>query len=102
MRITRRRIWLGMVALAISLTLLTTVCQTSPKIEFVHEVPAIVFPTFPPPDCVTFDEANGLVSMPLWYWLMIAEYKIDIDALEVYLDRLRELSREKLGVLNGN
>ena len=102
MRIIKRRIWPGMVALAISLTLLTIACQTSQKIEFVHEVPAIVFPTFPPPDCVTFDEETELVSMPLWYWLLIANYKIDMDAIEEYLDRLRELNREKLGVLNGN
>jgi hypothetical protein len=27
--------------------------------------------------------------MPLWYWQKIAEYKIDVDAAEEYLDRLR-------------
>jgi hypothetical protein len=27
--------------------------------------------------------------MPLWYWQKIAEYKIDVDAVEEYLDKLR-------------
>jgi hypothetical protein len=27
--------------------------------------------------------------MPLWYWQKIAEYKIDVDAVERYIKRLR-------------
>jgi hypothetical protein len=27
--------------------------------------------------------------MPLWYWRDIAEYKIDVDAVEEYIDKLR-------------
>jgi hypothetical protein len=33
--------------------------------------------------------------MPLWYWQKIAEYKIDVDAIETYINQLRELDREK-------
>jgi hypothetical protein len=38
---------------------------------------------------VEYDEATDTVSMPLWYWQDIAEYKIDVDAIEEYLERLR-------------
>jgi hypothetical protein len=38
---------------------------------------------------VEYDEETDTVSMPLWYWRLIAEYKIDVDAAEEYLDRLR-------------
>jgi hypothetical protein len=27
--------------------------------------------------------------MPLWYWQKIAEYKIDVDAIETYIKLLR-------------
>jgi hypothetical protein len=56
----------------------------------VREIPAVIFPAFPPPDCVTYDEATDIVSMPLWYWQKIAEYKIDVDAVNEYIQRLRE------------
>lgn len=65
-------------------------CQTSPRIEFVHEVPDVVFPTFPPPDSVSLDAESETVFMPLWYWQAIAEYKIDVDAIETYFDQLRQ------------
>jgi len=71
----------------IILTLLTTACAT--RTEYIRDVPAVVFPTFPPPDCVVYDEGTDTVSMPLWYWRKIAEYKIDVDAVAEYLDRLR-------------
>ena len=82
--------------------LLTTACQTSQKIKYVYEVPDVTFPTFPPPDCVTFDEDTGLVSLPLWYWLLIANYKIDVDAIEQYIESLRKLQRDKLGISGGS
>jgi hypothetical protein len=55
----------------------------------VREIPAVDFPVFPPPDCVEYDEATDTVSMPLWYWQDIAEYKIDVDAACDYLTLLR-------------
>jgi hypothetical protein len=64
-----------------------TACAT--KIEYVREIPAVTFPAFPPPDCVEYDEATGTVTMPLWYWQKIAEYKIDVDAARDYLKKLR-------------
>jgi hypothetical protein len=57
------------------------------------------FPVFPPPDYVTYDEATDTVSMPLWYWQQVAEYKIDVDAARDYLTLLRgqaEVERIKL------
>jgi hypothetical protein len=66
-----------------------TACASVPRIEYVHDVPIVTFPVFPPPDCVEYDEETDMVFMPLWYWQDIAEYKIDVDAAEEYLDRLR-------------
>jgi hypothetical protein len=63
----------------------------------VREIPAVDFPVFPPPDCVTYDEATDTVSMPLWYWQKIAEYKIDVDAARDYLKRLREAAQKDGG-----
>jgi hypothetical protein len=63
----------------------------------VREIPAIDFPVFPPPDCVKYDEATDTVSMPLWYWQKIAEYKIDVDAARDYLKRLRETAQNNDG-----
>jgi hypothetical protein len=72
----------------IVLTLSMIACATT-RVEYVRETPAVVFPVFPPPDCVTYDEATDTVSMPLWYWQKIAEYKIDVDAIQEYLSILR-------------
>jgi hypothetical protein len=66
-----------------------TACATQTKVEYVREIPAVVFPVFPPPDCVVFDDDTETVSMPLWYWQEIAEYKIDVDAARDYLTLLR-------------
>ena len=77
------------------LTLSITACGTTPRVEYIHEIPDVVFPVFPPPDCVTYDDDSDLVSMPLWYWQKIAEYKIDVDAIENYFNQLRQLQNEK-------
>jgi hypothetical protein len=97
MRQIKKRNWPVMLTLVISLTLSMTACQTSPKIEYVHDIPDVTFPVFPPPDCVTFDEETGLVSMPLWYWLLVANYKIDVDAARDYLEKLRKVQNEHSG-----
>jgi hypothetical protein len=73
------------------LTLSITACETTPGVEYIHEIPDVVFPVFPPPDSVTYDEETDIVSMPLWYWQKIAEYKIDVDAIEEYINRLRTI-----------
>ena len=90
---SKRQLCPGIAILAISLMLLIPACATTPKIEVVHEIPDLTFPVFPPPDPVTFDQETGLVSMPLWYWKDIAEYKIDVDAIEEYISRVRELQK---------
>jgi hypothetical protein len=66
-----------------------TACATRVKTEYAREIPGVAFPVFPPPDCVEYDEETGTVSMPLWYWQAIAEYKIDVDAARDYLTVLR-------------
>jgi hypothetical protein len=65
-------------------------CQTVKTIEYIHEIPNIDFPIFPVPDFVTFDDVTETVSMPLDYWQKMAEYKIDIDAIQKYLNKLRK------------
>ena len=65
-------------------------CVSSPKTVVVHDVPDVEFPTFPDPEPVTLDGEN--VTMPLWYFTKIAEYKADVDKIEAYLDELRKLN----------
>lgn len=70
---------------------LITACVTKNKTEYIYTVPDVDFPLFPDPEPVVLDEATETVSMPLWYWQRIAEYKIDVDALEDYLYGLRRV-----------
>jgi hypothetical protein len=75
-------------------------CATA-KTEYITEVPSVDFPVFPPPDCVEYDEATDMVSMPLWYWQKIAEYKIDVDGADSYLRLLRQRALiDKTGGMN--
>ena len=81
----------------ISLTLLSISCQTSPKVE--PYTLDIEFPVFPDPtDRASMFEAGiqfkpagseyiyeskvPVVIMPLDYWLLITEYKIEVDTAE--------------------
>jgi hypothetical protein len=69
-------------------------CASPPKVQYVYirETPDATFPVFPPPDCVAYEDATDTVSMPLWYWQKIAEYKISVDAVRDYLGGLRALA----------
>ena len=43
----------------------------------------LVFPVFPEPaGQATYDDETGIVSMPLDYWLQIAEYAIEVDEVK--------------------
>jgi len=86
----KKLVCLAAIAAVIVLTISMTACKTTPRVEYIHEIPDVIFPVFPPPDCVTYDDETDLVSMPLWYWQKIAEYKIDVDAIRDYLNQLRE------------
>jgi hypothetical protein len=73
-----------------------TACASEPQVFYVHETPDTpVFPVFPPPDVVTYDDESDTVSMPLWYWQDIAEYKISVDAIHNYLTALQERERKE-------
>jgi hypothetical protein len=74
---------------------LITSCKTIPQIEYIHEIPDVIFPVFPSVDSATYDDETGIVSMPLELWLDIAEYKIDVDAIEEYLSGLRNIKDGK-------
>lgn len=84
----------ALLAVIVSITSITA-CATAPRIEYIRDVPAVTFPVFPPPDCVEYEDATDTVMMPLWYWQKIAEYKIDVDAIEEYLDRLRPAAAQQ-------
>ena len=77
----------------ISLMLSITACATSPKIEYVYEMYDVAFPLFPDPEPVTFDDTTETVRMPLWYWQKIAEYKIEVDAIQSYFEKIRQLQK---------
>ena len=53
----------------------------------------IVFPLFPDPKPVAFDDTTETVNMPLWYWQKIAEYKIEVDAIQSYFEKIRQLQK---------
>ena len=78
----------------ISLMLLMMSCVTKTRIEYVYENYDIVFPQFPDPEPVAFDDTTETVSMPLWYWQKIAEYKIEVDAIQSYFEKLLELQNK--------
>jgi len=72
--------------------LLATSC-VSTKTVVVHEIPDVTFPVFPDPEPVALD--GETVTMPLWYFLKIAEYKADVDKIELYFEKLRELNEKE-------
>jgi hypothetical protein len=50
---------------------------------------------------VEYDEVTDTVSMPLWYWQKIAEYKLDLDAARDYLTLLRcQADVERMRILS--
>ena len=83
--------------LLIGSMLLITSCVTETKVvtKVVHDLPDAEFPVFPDPEPVTLDEATETVSMPLWYYTKIAEYKADVDKIEVLFENLRELNEKE-------
>jgi hypothetical protein len=92
MRDKKKRNYLAAILAGIVLMLSIIACETTPRVEYIHEIPDVLFPVFPLPDSVTYDEATDTVSMPLWYWQKIAEYKIDVDAIEAYINGLRGIN----------
>ncbi len=91
----KRLNYLAAILAVIVLTQSITACGTTPKVEYIHDIPDVTFPVFPPPDCVIYDDETDSVSMPLWYWQKIAEYKIDVDAIEKYMNQLRNIEAGK-------
>ena len=72
--------------------LLMTSCVSTSKTVVIHDVPDVTFPTFPDPDPVSVDMTTGVVSMPLWFYEKIGEYKVNVDKIEAYMDELRKLN----------
>ncbi len=78
------------------LILLMTACVTKTKIEYVYDSPDVEFPLFPNPEPVVLNEEAGTVEMPLWYWEKIAEYKLEVDAIEVFLKKTKAMQERVL------
>ena len=93
MEIRKKQRYPVLAVAVISLMLSITACATSPKIEYVYEAYDVAFPLFPDPEPVIFDDATETVSMPLWYWQKIAEYKIEVDAIQSYFEKIRQLQK---------
>jgi hypothetical protein len=68
-----------MVLMLGALMLLSVSCRTSPAPEIEPIKIPLDWPAFPPPNEVVM--AEGMVSMPLDYWLQITEYVVDIERL---------------------
>ena len=75
----------------ISSMLLLTSCASA-KTVVIHDVPDVEFPVFPDPAPCVLD--GDTVSMPLWYFTAIAEYKADVDKIKEYFEKLRELNEK--------
>ena len=93
MEIRKKQRYPVLAAAVISLMLSITACATSPKIEYVYETYDVAFPLFPDPEPVVFDDTTETVSMPLWYWQKIAEYKIEVDAIQSYFEKIQRLQK---------
>ena len=91
----KRKVACIVTIILIGLITSTTACETT-RIEYVREIPEVTFPVFPPPDFVAYDPDTDMVIMPLFYWQQVAEYKIDIDAIQHYLDVLREVEKARI------
>lgn len=78
--------------LLISLMLLLTSCESNPKIETIREFPDVVFPFFPDPTGAVFNETQETVTVDLDWWLRLAEYKADVDAIQAYIIRMEVAS----------
>lgn len=75
-------------------------CASKPKEEEVFIYPKIYFPEFPDPEKyvkpldyngqLVEDEETDIyfVQMPFWYWLLIVDYKVDVDKAERFYNYL--------------
>jgi hypothetical protein len=71
----------------ISLTLLLTSCPSVPPVKPVEV--DITFPVFPDPAGIVRLNESCQVVMPLSYWLLIVEYKIEVDTAETLYRALK-------------
>ncbi len=65
------------VLILISLTLLLASCQSSP-VE-VEPIPIEIEWPYPPDPVGQVQMRDGIIYMPLEYWLQLAEYVVDVE-----------------------
>lgn len=72
----------------INLMLLLLSCETT-RVEYIRDVPEVSFPIFPEVYNEIYDFRMRTVTVPLDWYAAISVYKVDVDAVEEYLNRLR-------------
>ena len=78
-----------MAALLTVLTLLTQSCATN-KPVYIYDTPYVSFPAFPVPTETSFDGATNTVKVPVDWYIQLAEYKTEIQAIEKFYKLLSE------------
>lgn len=79
-----------MAALMSVLLLLMQSCATSRRPVYIYDVPYVSFPAFPVPTETSFDGATNTVKVPVDWYIQLAEYKTEIQAIEKFYKLLSE------------
>jgi len=88
--------------LIIGLAPLLTQCQSSPDPVVVYKTippPEIDLPIFPDPEeFVDYDTESGNVLVKYDYWIRIAEYAIDVEAVREKYEAMRRIYENNDGL----
>ena len=77
--------------LAIALALQLASCQTSPRVVTETVVPPLTFPAVPDPvGFVEVSEDGETVIVATEFWVQLAEYMVDVDAIRKTYNLYRE------------
>ena len=84
-----------MAVLLIVSTLLMQSCATSRRPVYIYDVPYVSFPTFPVPTETSFNDTTNTVTVPVEWYIQLAEYKTEIQAIEKFYKLLSEYEEAK-------
>lgn len=79
-----------MAVLLIVLTLPMQSCATNRQPVYIYDVPYVSFPAFPVPTETNFDGTTNTVNVPVDWYIRLAEYKTEIQAIEKFYKLLSE------------
>jgi len=83
-----------MAALMSVLLLLTQSCATN-KPVYIYDTPYVSFPAFPVPTETSFNGTTNTVTVPVEWYIQLAEYKTEIQAIEKSYKLLSEYEEAK-------